>query len=397
MPVECATCICRIRTLMPLPICRLDRLRCHVLNLGEASETALTEAGGRLIKTRRRKAATPKRGDAAKAMRSRGVAIDGKDKQIALLTRERDEALATQAATADILRIISQSPTDVRPVFERIVETAVRLLQCDMAVFFICDHATYSPVVGATPQGPLAELGPTNLPIDSSANFPSRSIIEQKLLYLPDWSRIDLPEHERHIHAMLGLNSALYLPLLRAGQCIGLLALADKRVNAFTSGEIALAESFRDQAAIAIENVRLFEAEQQRTRELTESLEQQTATAEVLQVISSSPGDLQPVFEAMLENAVRICDAMGGAICRWDGDALRHVAIKWARPAFADFLMRTPIHPNPKTHFGRMLATKTVVHVSDLAADPAYTEQPSRESLRPLRLGIYGLRYMSQC
>ena len=114
---------------------------------------------------------------------------------------------------------------------------------------------------------------------------------------------------------------------------------------------------------------------ERRTRERDEALEQQTATSDVLRVISSSPGDLQPVFEAMLENAVRICDAMGGAICRWDGDALRHVAIKWARPAFAELIMRTPIHPNPKTHFGRMLATKTVVHVPDLAADPAYTEQ----------------------
>jgi signal transduction histidine kinase len=110
-------------------------------------------------------------------------------------------------------------------------------------------------------------------------------------------------------------------------------------------------------------------------RELSEALEQQTATSEVLKVISSSPGDLQPVFEAMLENAVRICGATGGGICRWDGDALHHVALKWARPAFAELLMRTPIHPNPKTNFGRMLATKTVVHVPDLAAQPAYTEQ----------------------
>ena len=104
------------------------------------------------------------------------------------------------------------------------------------------------------------------------------------------------------------------------------------------------------------------------TRELKEALEQQTATSEVLRVISSSPGDLQPVFEAMLENAVRICDAMGGGICRWDGNALRHVAVKWAHPAIAELLMRTPIHPNPKTNFGRMLTTKTVVHVPDLSA-----------------------------
>ena len=111
------------------------------------------------------------------------------------------------------------------------------------------------------------------------------------------------------------------------------------------------------------------------TRELHEALGQQAATSEVLRVISSSPGDLQSVFEAILENAVRICDAMGGGICRWDGNALHHVALKWAYPAFAEFLMRTPIHPNPKTSFGRMLTTKKVVHVPDLAGQPAYTEQ----------------------
>ena len=110
-------------------------------------------------------------------------------------------------------------------------------------------------------------------------------------------------------------------------------------------------------------------------QKLNEALEQQTATSEVLQVISSSPADLQPVFEAMLDNAMRVCDAMGGGIYRWGGDALQLVAVKQAQPAFAELLRRTPIHPNPKTNVGRMLATKTVVHVADLAAEPAYVEQ----------------------
>ena len=125
------------------------------------------------------------------------------------------------------------------------------------------------------------------------------------MLHLPDWSRIDLPEHERNIHKMFGVNSALYLPLLRDGECIGLLTLVGKRPNMFGAAEIAQAESFRDQALIAIENARLF-------NETKEALEQQTATSEVLQVISSSPGDLQPVFATMLEKAVRICDAKFG-------------------------------------------------------------------------------------
>ena len=116
--------------------------------------------------------------------------------------------------------------------------------------------------------------------------------------------------------------------------------------------------------------MRLFEAEQQRTRELTKSLEQQTATSEVLQVISSSPGDLQPVFATMLENAVRICDAKFGNIYRWDGDALHLVATHNTPPAFAESPERLPLRPHRRTHRSHV-GDKTAIHVADLAADPA--------------------------
>jgi transcriptional regulator with GAF, ATPase, and Fis domain len=122
---------------------------------------------------------------------------------------------------------------------------------------------------------------------------------------------------------------------MREGTTIGVFSLTRDEVNPFSEKQIELATTFADQAVIAIENVRLFEAEQQRTRELTESLEQQTATSEVLQVISSSPGDLQPVFATMLENAVRMCDAKFGNIYRWDGDAFNLVATHNTPPAFA--------------------------------------------------------------
>jgi hypothetical protein len=129
-------------------------------------------AGGEPAKARRRKSVTLKHRNAPKVMRSRPSSVGGKDKKIALLTRERDEALARQTATADILRVISQSPTDVRPVFDSIVFTAVRLLRCDLAFVLLCDGATYSPAAVASPEGPHADVGPTNLPIDRSANFP---------------------------------------------------------------------------------------------------------------------------------------------------------------------------------------------------------------------------------
>ena len=276
-----------------------------------------SRAGGKPAKTRRRKTVTLKRRDAPKAVRRRSSSAVSLQEKVTLLTRERDEALARQTATAEILRVVSQSPTDVRPVFDSIVLTAARLLRCDLVLVLLCDGGTYSHAAAASPEGPFADQGPTNFPIDPSANFPSRAIVDKKMLHLPDWSLIDLPEHELKIRKRFGTNSALYLPLLRGGNCIGLLTLVGKRPNTFGAAEIAQAESFRDQALIAIENARLF-------KETKEALEQQTATSEVLRVISSSPGEPQPVFATMLENAVRICGAKFGNIYRWE-DGVGHL------------------------------------------------------------------------
>jgi two-component system, NtrC family, sensor kinase len=346
-----------------------------------------SRAGGEPAKAQRRKTGARKSRIAPKAVRPRNSSDAGEDTKVARLTRERDEALPRQTATSEILRVIRQSPTDVRPVFDSIVLTAARLLRSDLVLVLLCDGATYSHAAVASPDGPFEDLGPTNFPIDPSANFPSRAIVDKKMLHLPDWSLIDLPEHEQKIRKRFGVNSALYLPLLRDGECIGLLTLVGKRPNTFGAAEIAQAESFRDQALIAIENVRLFEAEQQRSRELAESLEQQTATSEVLQVISSSPGDLQPVFETMLGNAVRICDAKFGNIFRWDGDALHLVATHNIPPAFAELRRRSPFHPGPENPIGRMVATKAVVHVADLAAEQRYVERRDPAMIAAVELG----------
>jgi GAF domain-containing protein len=153
---------------------------------------------------------------------------------------------------------------------------------------------------------------------------------------------------------------------------IGILIVSRATVQPFDDKHIALLTTFADQAVIAIENTRLFEAEQQRTRELAESLQQQTATSEVLQVISRSPGDLQPVFENMLENAVRICDAKFGNIYLRDGDALRIVAALNTPAAFADQRRRVPFRPSPINPVGQMIRSKMPVHIPDVAASEAY-------------------------
>ena len=161
----------------------------------------------------------------------------------------------------------------------------------------------------------------------------------------------------------------LGIPLLREGSPIGVIALSRTSVRPFTDKQIELAETFADQAVIAIENVRLFEAEQQRTYELTELLEQQTATSDVLQVISSSPGDLQRVFDAILNNAVRICRAENATLfLHKDGSLRRAARFKDAGDA------SIPVQPGARSGTGRMLSTKQIVHIRDYLTEPAYLE-----------------------
>jgi serine phosphatase RsbU (regulator of sigma subunit) len=186
------------------------------------------------------------------------------------LFNETQEALAHQTASADILRVISRSPTDLRPVFDAIVTTSVKRLGCDIAIVQSCNGGTYSPQAMATPAGLTPVLGPQVMPVDPDANFPSRAIVSKTMLHVRDWSAIELPPHEQVRHEQLGLNSALYLPLLRGDACLGLLVLGNKRANAFNDKAIALAESFRDQALIAIENARLFNEIQEKNRQVKE-------------------------------------------------------------------------------------------------------------------------------
>jgi GAF domain-containing protein len=228
----------------------------------------------------------------------------------ARLFNESQQALARQTATSEILRVISGSPTDVQPVFDAIVLTAARLFRCDRAFIQRCDGTGFWTVASAGPQGPLPITQFKKAPIDPDANFPSRAIVAKKTLHLPDWSLIELPEFERHIRETHGTNSALYMPLLREGECIGLLAIIGKQAGMFGESEIALAESFRDQALIAIENTRLF-------NETKEALERQTVTADILKVIASSPSDTTPVFEAIATSANRLLGGFSAAVFRF--------------------------------------------------------------------------------
>ena len=231
---------------------------------------------------------------------------------------ETRKALERQTATADILKVIASSPSDVQPVFEAVAQAAVRLLHCDTAHFMRCDAQAFVSVAVAGRQGLLPIRVSDPVPIDADANFPSRAIIARKVQHLPDWSMLDLPPYQKQIQDVHGMHSSLYLPMLRGEQCIYLLAIASRRANHFDASDIALAELFRDQAQIAVENARQF-------NETKEALERQTATADILKVIASSPSDTQPVFQAIADRAKRLLGSYTAVVTRVIDDVV-HLA-----------------------------------------------------------------------
>ena len=248
------------------------------------------------------------------------------------LLNELRQSLQQQTATADVLKAISRSTFDLQTVLQTLVELAARLCEADRAtitrqkgeVFYRAEtygfSAEFMDYVRGIPIKP--ERGSVN----------GRVLLEGKVVHIPD-VRAD-PEYTFVEGQKLGAyRTALGVPMLREGITIGVLALTRSEVRPFTDKQIELVSTFADQAVIAIENARLFEAEQQRTRELSELLEQQTATSEVLSVISSSPGELEPVFQAMLTNAARLCTASYGAMWLREEGGFRMAGIYGALPA----------------------------------------------------------------
>jgi two-component system, NtrC family, sensor kinase len=302
------------------------------------------------------------------------------------LLNELRESLQQQTATADVLKVISRSTFDLQSVLNTLVESAVKLCEADKGAMARQSGSMYQQVAS---YGYPAELDEymKNHPIPiGRGTLVGRTVLERTPVQIEDVSAD--PEYTFKDAARMGnYRTALGVPLLREGTPIGVFYLARSTVRPFTEKQIELATTFADQAVIAIENVRLFEAEQQRTRELTESLEQQTATSEVLRVISSSPGDLHSVFAAMLENAVRICDATFGNIYRWEDDALHLVAAHNTPPALIEARRRSPLRPAQNPVIGRMVATKTTIHVADTTTQPEYIDRSDPAAVAAVELG----------
>ena len=280
----------------------------------------------------------------------------------ARLFNETQEALARQTASSDILRVISQSPTDVQPVFDAIVLTAARLLRCGT---FILNHdgASYWNAAQASPHGPWPILAPEKVAIDPDANFPSRAVVSKKNLHVPDWSSIDLPDYERRIREIYGINSALYLPLLREGECIGVLGMVREQAGNFGESEIALAESFRDQALIAIENTRLF-------NETREALERQTATADILKVIASSPSNVQPVFDAIATSSKQLLGGFSATVFHFVDGVVNLAAYTSVSPAADEVLKTSFPRPAANLPFFELAKRGEVVQEPDSETNP---------------------------
>ena len=290
-------------------------------------------------------------------------------------TRDLTESLQQQTATADVLKVISRSAFDLQPVFDTIVQTARRLCDAEYATIYELRDDDKYHVVANNGADPVFLKYAVEHPMAPERGFlVGRTALERKTVHMPD-CLADTEYSALEYQSMGHYRSMLGVPLLREGVSIGVIALMRTAVLPFTEKQIELVTTFADQAVIAIENVRLFEEVQAKTRDLTESLEQQTATADVLKVISASVGELEPVFKAMLVNAVTICDARFGSLYLYDGDLFTAVAFHNAPPEFAEARFGKALHPPPDSALGLVLATNQLAQVEDITTTKSYRER----------------------
>jgi class 3 adenylate cyclase/putative methionine-R-sulfoxide reductase with GAF domain len=292
------------------------------------------------------------------------------------LGEELKEAREQQAATAEILKVIASSPDNVQPAFEAIAASAKRLMDgYSAAVFRFIDGLSH--LKAFTPTTAEADEALKNTYPMPIANFPlaQQAVLNGDTHQIPDTETSKEFFNVRLARAR-GFRSIMFTPLMHQRRAIGMIAITRREPSRFAEHHVQLLRTFADQAVIAIENARLFNEVQQRTSDLSESLEQQTATSEVLKVISSSPGALKPVFEAMLAYAVRICGAKFGTLFLCEGDDFRVVAQHNTPPALAELRQREPmLRVGPGTSLYRSKEAKQPIQITDLTAEPIYFER----------------------
>jgi GAF domain-containing protein len=286
--------------------------------------------------------------------------------------RELSESLQQQTATADVLKVISRSTFDLQAVLDTLTESAARLCDADMAAITRQDAAGFYHATNYNFPADWIEFN-KNIRIEPGrGSIVGRALQDGKTVQVSDV--LADPEYTYlEMQKKAGYRTFLAIPLLREGNPIGVLALGRKTVEPFTEKQIELVKTFADQAVIAIENVRLFEAEQARTRELTESLEYQTATSEILRTISSSPNDAQPVFDTIAQSTARLCRAQFCHVFRFDGELIHFAASHGVRPEGVEAMQSGyPMAPGRGSAASRSIASGAVEHIPDIRADRDY-------------------------
>jgi GAF domain-containing protein len=323
---------------------------------------------------------------------TRSVVEPFTDKQIALVTTFADQAviaienarlvnelresLQQQTATANVLEVISRSAFNLQPVFETVVESCVRLCGADRAFLFRFDGEVLRMAAAHNSAPEFTEWVRQNPIRPGRHSGSARAALERRTIHIHD-VQADT-EYSYGAKSVEAIRTILGVPILKGDELLGVMMIYRLEVRPFTDKQIALVETFADQAAIAIENVRLFDEVQKRTDELAESLQQQTATADVLKVISRSAFDLQVVLDTLLRTAGRLCDADMGAIAQRKGGQFFR-AVSFGIPSqFIDLVKDEPVEINRNSGTGRVLLEGKVVHIEDVEADPDYDWAPAR-------------------
>ena len=322
------------------------------------------------------------------------IAITSAETYRALQQRTGDlqESLEYQTATSDVLKVISRSTADVQPVLDTVVETAARLCVADAATMLMREGGVYRYVAASAVDAEYWALLRQRTVVPGRGGVARRVALEGRVVHIADI--LADPDYAGSEAAKAGRRTQLGVPLLRDSEPIGIIMLSRKRVEPFTERQIELIRTFADQAVIAIENARLLGELQQRTRDLEESLEYQTATSDVLNVISRSTSDVQPVLDTVTETAARLCAADSATVFLREGEAYRRVSSSAAKmePEYWAIRRQQIIVPSRDSVVARAALEGRVVHVADILADPDYASPEAAASGRRTILGVPLLR-----